>query len=727
MIPLRRLLRRWKTVGIVSLTILAVVLLVSTYLAIEPMPEDLLSPSNGIAKHTYLDRYGRRLNITYENDWNIHEVIRLHDIPEFLQNAFIQSEDKRFFSHHGVDWLARLNAAWQNLMAGRIVRGASTISEQVVRMLHPRPRSFWSRWVEGFEAMALEDQFSKVEILEFYLNQVPYKAQRRGIVQAANYYFGRDISTLNYKEMLALAVLVRSPRWLDPQKQIANLDRSVSDLVTRLDIADNTKETIDQQSLELHQSDISYDLSHFIRYANSNPLLQTGENGDIHTTIDLELQEKIQKILDNRLDRLEKYRVQNGAVLVVDHETNDILAWVVGYAGRQGKPFNKIDAVTTPRQPGSALKPLLYANAIRKGWTAATMLDDSPLEESVGLGMHTYHNYSRDHYGLISLREALGNSLNIPAVRAIQFVGPGEFLTFLYDLGVESLSGHPNVYGDGLALGNGELTLYELVQAYTVMARMGDFKPLSFIEGEHNQISGHRVLSEDIASLMADIMSDPAAREKEFGWDSVLNFPHQTAVKTGTSSDYRDAWSVGFNDRYTVGVWMGNLDYTEMNQVTGSSGPSFVLRSVFNELNKYREVKPLYLSHNLEKHQVCIETGMLADEQCESRDEWFISGTLPQENSQDIEEIRIRKPSKGLLLAMDPRIPDESEYFEFALTDIADVESVNWFINDKLVATTQKSTYLWPLSRGEFRTRAEVVITGHPQSEITETIEFKVN
>ncbi|WP_020407270.1 transglycosylase domain-containing protein [Hahella ganghwensis] len=710
-----------------TLSLSAIALIVGTYLSTQPIPENLYSPATETTKNTYMDRYGQRLNITYENDWNEHDLIRLHDIPEFLQNAFIQSEDKRFYSHGGVDWLARLNAAWQNLMAGRIVRGASTISEQVVRMLHPRPRSFWSRWVEGFEASDLEERFSKVEIFEFYLNQVPYKARRRGVVQAANYYFGRDISTLNDKEMLALAVLVRSPRWLDPEKQLANLDRSIDDLLTRLDLESNHLESIQALRLELHQNDIPYDLSHFIRYASTTASVQAMEKGSIHTTIDIELQEKVQQILDNRLDRLARYRVQNAAALVVDHETNEILAWTVGYAGKDKKAFNQIDTVTTPRQPGSALKPLVYASAIRKGWTAATMLDDSPQEESVGLGMHTYHNYSRDHYGPISLREALGNSLNIPAVRAIQFVGPGEFLTFLYDLGIESLSGHPNVYGDGLALGNGEVTLFELVQAYTVMARMGDFKPLSFIQGEHSQTTSYRVLSEDIASLIADIMSDPAAREKEFGWDSVLNFPHQTAVKTGTSSDYRDAWSVGFNDRYTVGVWMGNLDYTEMNEVTGSSGPSFVLRSVFNELNKHREVRPLYLSNNLEKQRVCIETGMPATDSCESRDEWFIRGTSPVATETASETVRIRKPSKGLLMAMDPRIPDDSEYFEFALNNIANVESVKWYINDELVATTSKPNYNWQLSKGEFRTKAEVTITGEAEPVVTEEVEYRVN
>jgi len=468
-------------------------------------------------------------------------------------------------------------------------------------------------------------------------------------------------------------------------------------------------------------------VQHFIAFVNKKTAALERDGQPIHTTIDLELQDTAQQIIDNRLRHLEHRHVGNGAALIIDHETNRILSWVVGYAGKKDKAFNQMDAVLTKRQPGSALKPLLYTNAFLHGWTAATTLDDSPLAEGVGLGMHTYHNYSRAHYGNISVREALGNSLNIPAVRAIQFVGPDAFLSFLRDLGVRSLAQHPNVYGDGLALGNGELTLYELVEAYTVLARMGDHKPLTALEGEHLQSNNRRIFSEDVASLVADIMSDPAAREKEFGWNSVLNFPHHSAVKTGTSSDYRDAWAIGFNDKYTVGVWMGNMDYSPMHEVTGSSGPALALRSIFNELNRNREARPLYLSENLIKYRICIDTGMFADAECEARDEWFISGTGPVAILASLGEVRMRKPSRGLSLAMDPRIPDDHEYFEFSLSDSHAVERVRWFVNEKLVATTTSPTYLWKLSRGKFSTYAEVLLVNDDQPVKTGTVQYQVN
>ncbi len=724
-----------RKIALVGALVAVLIVSLATYLSIQDFPSSLDKLVLVASKSTYVDRRGHSLNVTYENQWNIHDRLKIHDIPDFLQNALVQSEDKRFFSHNGIDWLARINALRQNILAGRVVRGASTITEQVVRMIHPRPRTIWSRWVEGFEAMVLEHHFGKLEILEFYLNQVPYKANRRGIIQAAHYYFDRDIHTLNEKEMLVLSVLVRSPRWLDPNQQPLNIERSIANLAERLfeeKLTTKQQEEITGQQLSLSQPDDSFNTQHFIEYANtkvqSDHQNREGTHSTVHTTIDSEIQYKTQRILDSRLTRLSQYNVRNGAVLVVNHETNEILSWVVGYAGKDNKPFNQINAVVVGRQPGSTLKPLLYASALTKGWTAATMLDDSPLEESVGLGMHTYHNYSRSHYGLVSLREALGNSLNIPAVKTIQFVGPENFLAFLSDVGVQSLTGHPNVYGDGLALGNGELTLFELVQAYTVIARMGDYKPLSFIEGDHLSNRNYQVVSDDVASLIADIMSDFSARDKEFGRDSVLNFPHQTAVKTGTSSDYRDAWAVGFDDKHTVGVWMGNLDYSEMHEVTGSTGPALVLRSLFNELNHNRDVRPLYFSDRLDKQRVCIETGEAENGNCDARDEWFIAGTHPQINTViPTTDIRIRKPGKGLMMAMDPRIPDEYEYFEFKLTDIANIKRVDWFVNDRLVGTTDNNAYQWKLAKGNFVGKAEVWLTGRDVPLVTEAVAYKVN
>jgi penicillin-binding protein 1C len=698
---------------------------------IKPFSNEIYTILQTPKKAVFLDRYAKPLNVTYENHWNVYNVVHIHEVPEFLKEAFLVSEDKNFYTHNGVDWLARIHAALQNISSLKVVRGASTITEQVVRMLHPRSRRVTSRWIEGFEAANLEEKFSKLEILEFYLNQIPYGGKRRGVVQAALYYFDRDISTLNEKEMLALAVLVRSPKWLDPYKNPTKLAKSVENLLQRMyehGLIDKVKlANIEQEKLDLKKPRLEVNAQQFIhfiseKYPNSSEL-------SIHTTLDAELQTTVQKILDTTLDGLKKEKVSNGAVLVVDHQTNEILAWVVGYATQKEKAFSQMNPVVIKRQPGSALKPFLYAKAIEKGWSAATLINDAPLEEGVGLGMHSYHNYSHLNYGDISLREALGNSLNIPAIKTIQFVGVKEFLELLHSFGITTLNQHPNLYGDGIALGNGEVTLYDLTQAYTVLARMGDFKRLSFLEGESTLTPTKRVFSEDIASLIADILSDPSARAKEFGYNSILNFPTQTAVKTGTSSDYRDAWAMGFNDKYTVGVWFGNLDYQSMNKITGSSGPAHVLRNVFHELNRNRQTHELFLSSNLIRKKICIKDAKPLHDNCEYRDELFIPSredVTVAEDQQLPEEIRFKKPSNGLLLASDPRILDRDEYFRFELTKIKNLDKVKWYLNNNWIATTSTNKYDWKLSQGKFQLKAQVWLQGNPQPFKTKTIEFVV-
>jgi penicillin-binding protein 1C len=707
------------------------------------MPEPPLLPTadnEKIVKQTFLDRHGRRLNITLQNQWNRTHQISLHDVPEFLVKAFIRAEDKRFFSHRGVDWTARLNALRQNILAGRAVRGASTITEQVVRMIQPHPRTLWNRWLEGFSAMHLERAHTKMEILEFYLNQVPYKTNRRGIVQAAEYYFDRTVSTLSPKEMLALAVLVRSPKWLDPGDHSENLERAVHRLASGLppDSMPFLGGHLEQKVCVRHPRP-NLNSRHFIAYVQDQ--MTTGGSGAapdgtnqlVHTSLSRDLQARCQNLMDQHLRRLARRNVRNGALLVVDHRAGEFLAWVVGNADIDNVPSSRINAVLARRQPGSALKPFIYALAMEKGWTAATLINDAPLEEGVGYGMHQYHNYSRSFYGPISLREALGNSLNIPAVKALQYVGGENFLAFLHTAGITSLSGHPNHYGDGIALGNGEVSLLEMVQAYTVLARGGVYRPLSRQAVRDAGSGSFRVMSAETASIINDILSDPAAREKEFGWGSILNLPYQTAVKTGTSSGYHDAWAFGYNDAFTVGVWLGNLDYAEMNNVSGSTGPAPVLRAVFHELNRNREPGPLFFSPNLVKKRICgnDKNGLPAQNNC--RDEWFAPGTRP--DTATFEEpaapVRFQKPSPGLLLAMDPRIPDESEFFEFSLSCPQEVANkighVTWIVNGKSIGFSQKPEFLWPVTKGAYTAEAVIHLTGENTPIRTKAVVFQVH
>jgi penicillin-binding protein 1C len=804
---------RRKILGFTVIILMGIGLFIwKTWADLLPLPESLTPDTSGLRKAQVLDRRGIPLSVTFQNPWNFHHLVPLHEIPPLLQQAFILAEDQRFYLHGGVDWKARMHALVQNLKAFRAVRGASTITEQVVRMLHPRPRTLWSRWLEGIEASRLEKRFSKATILEFYLNQVPYARQRRGVAQAAYDYFDRDLDTLSAAEMLALAVLVRAPSRLDLNRGTDQIQKPLIQLARRMYtaklISAEVYQNILQEKLDRGvrlsalTSTLPVQAGHFIQYIRHLDLPASRlQNGQLYTTLDASLQKRVQEILDQRLLTLRSQQVAHGAVLVVDHLSDQILAWVNGGTFWADTAGSQIDAILTPRQPGSTLKPFLYAMALEKGWTAATLIEDSPLAQPVGLGLHNFHNYSQRYYGLLRLRDALGNSLNIPAVRTIQFVGVQPFLERLHDLGFSSLTQPSDFYGEGLALGNGEVTLFELVQAYATLARGGVFRPLKVLLKDKGVRPyaltptefPRQVYSKEVSSLIADILSDPQARQLEFGDGHLLRFPVQTAVKTGTSTDYRDAWAIGFSYRYTVGVWMGNLDRRPMGTVTGSTGPALVLRGVFNELNRYEESRPLSRSPQLTPIKICRVSGQLATPNCPALLEWFepnkrpvklcpLHGIPSQELEKIVQEqeqnpledqevgrivqeqeqnpledqevkaqglaslplhkvkqemkqarnnpgpIYLLRPTPGLQLAMDPRIPDELEAFPFLLPEGIQAVKVDWIVDKQIVGSTSQGEhqFLWPLSRGIHKAQARVWLKDQTDPVETPEVEFVV-
>ncbi len=699
----------------------------AAYISIHSSPERLEPPFSAGRKLQVLDRNEAPLSLTFANGWNLSDQRPLHEVPPLLQRAILESEDKRFYEHSGVDWRARMHATLQNVRSGRVVRGASTITEQVVGMLHKRPRSMWSRFIEGLEATGLEKRFSKGEILEFYLNQIPYAAKRRGIAQAARHFWDRDLETLSAREQLALAVMIRAPERLDLYKDIARVNKGISLLADRLHqgsfLTHDEFRRVTEEQLSVRRGSLGVRADHFVRFVHSNV---TSDARRIVTTLNSPLQARIQSILDSRVADLREQQVSDGAALVVDNQNGEVIAWVNagGFSDSEG---SQIDAIITPRQPGSTLKPFVYALALSRGWSAATMIDDSPLAEGVGAGLHSYRNYSRSFYGPVTLREALGNSLNIPAIRAIHYTGTQDLLQLLLTLGFSSLSQPADFYGEGLALGNGEVTLYELVQAYATLAHRGIFRPLVTVRTPPpaaNMPNAHRVLSPEVSSLIGSILSDPHARRREFGAGGLLRFPVQTAIKTGTSTDYRDAWAVGYSENFTVGVWMGNLNRTSMHEITGSRGPALVLRSIFAELERSREAKPLFESSRLIRQTVCSLTGLKAQTSCLRVEERFVPGTEPSTEcsrhhnttnhsatsaTQDEQQrtLQIRIPTPNLHIAQDPRIPDEQEALAFEVSSNVPLRRLFWLIDGKQIGETagEVRRFLWKLHAGHHELR----------------------
>jgi penicillin-binding protein 1C len=710
-----------------------------------PLPESLHPLTLEKQRLRYLDRLGGPLSATFDNPLNLHDQLPLHQIPPLLLRAMVISEDRRFYHHSGADWLARGHAALQNLLALRRVRGASTISEQVVRILHPRPRTLWSRWLEGLEAAELERRFTKNDILEFYLNQVPFDRRRRGIVQAAHLYFGRAPSTLSPSEILMVTVLVRAPARLSKPERRDELQRAVRHLAIRLNLcqAESDPPCRDLIAALPLPGDLRLPVAadHFLRYLEKNPAsctLRAKDAALIRTTIDPSLQHATQRQLEQHLKNLRGSDVRNGAALVVDHHSDEILAWVSVAADTSNPSGAWLDGVTSPRQPGSTLKPFLYALALDQGWTAATLLDDSPLSGQVGDGLHPFRNFSRRHYGPLRLRQALGNSLNIPAIRTIRFTGVDSFLGQLQKAGMDSLNRAADYYGEGLALGNGEVTLLELVRGYTVLARGGLFRPLRpTLDEEPPGRARRQVFSPESASIIADILADPQARRLEFGDGSILRFPVETAVKTGTSTDHRDTWALGFSSRHTIGIWMGNLDGRSTLGLTGANGPALVLRAIFAELHRRGAQRPLWRSPRLQRHAVCADTGTMAAHDCATINELFSPGTAPltqgsfplhQSNqvmapsqATHLHQLRLIQPTPNLQLAMDPHIPDELEAYALRLAkhDLQGKGEVEWLINGAVVGNSpaDQNSFLWPLRRGTHLAQARL----HHREEMVES------
>jgi penicillin-binding protein 1C len=700
----------------------AAALAAATTACLRDFPDDLAALTGTVIKPQVLARDGTPLSYTLENAWNTTDVVPLAAVPALLQTAFIVAEDQHFYAHHGVDWPARLAALWLDARQWAAIRGASSITEQVVRMTHPRPRTIWSRWIEGFEAARLEKHLSKASILSFYLNQVPYANRRRGVVQAARLYFNRGLDTLSPGEQLTLAVLVRSPAGMDLRRNAPRADRAVEQLADRLQqrgaLTTALREQIRERPWVLDGSSAAFDASHFVSHVLTAGRAESAAI-QVRTTLDPHVQESAQQIVDAALHDLRRRHVHDAGALIIDHRHNEILGWVVGHsrgARRNGDDADSdgsaqgYDTVITPRQPGSTMKPLLYALALEKGWTAATMIDDAELSESVGGGQHTFHNYSHRHYGPLRLREALGNSLNIPAVKTLKFVGEDAFMDRLHRVGITSLVQHPDFYGEGLALGNGEVSLYEMAQAYTALARQGRYKPLTMLTDEAADRPVVTAFDPAIASLIGNILSDPDARMLEFGRG--LQFPVETAIKTGTSTDYHDAWAIAFDYRHTVAVWMGNLDGSGMDGVTGAIGPAMVLRSLFSELNRNQDTESLPRNATLIAARICRRDGRLADAVCESTTEWFLPGTLPPNEGAKSAAIaaqyRLLQPTAGLQVAHDPRIPNEFEALPMEIAPTPHLRKVDWYVDGTLAASTQTSRYPWSLQRGAHEIYAKI-------------------
>lgn len=628
------------------------------------------------------------------------EWTSLEAISPALIDAVIAAEDRRFREHAGIDWIA-VGGALRDAVTARRRRGASTISMQVAGLVVPdlrRPaagRTLRLKLEQAFAARALERAWSKDEILEAYLNLLTYRRELQGVGAASHLLAGKAPSGLSVPESFVLAALLPRPA-ATPEGVTARACARAAAHAPSIS-CDLIRETAGRLLARAARSDPAPHLApHVARLAAGRP----GEH--VVTTLDARLQGRAQAVLDRHLSDLGGRNVRDGAVLVASNATGEVLAYV-GSVG-QGSRSPHVDGVRAYRQAGSTLKPFLYGLALERRYlTAASLLDDSPIHLETMSGLYIPQNYDRDFKGPVSVRTALGNSLNVPAVRTLVLVGVDAFRDRLASLGYEGLTEDGSFYGFSLALGSVEVTLWEQVQAYRALARGGTAGALRLMP-EPSGSTEAIALPRDASFVIADILSDPAARTLTFGIDSHLDTPFWSAVKTGTSKDMRDNWCIGFSEAFTVGVWVGNFEGDSMHDVSGVTGAAPVWQDIMLALHAARRSRPPRAPPALTSARIEFEVAHDT-----SRAEWFLPGTAAASKVRVVRATppaRISSPANGVVIALDPDIPQSAQRVPLGAAHAT--AGMMLRLNGKLVGSAHAGI-LWAPQRGSYRLALEDV------------------
>lgn len=571
-----------------------------------------------------LDRDGARLAHRRASDGRKARSLPLADFGEKLPLALIAAEDRRFSSHFGVDPLALARAGFDSARAGRVVSGASTLTQQLARTLGGSERSLSGKLDVMATALRIEASLDKDAILEAYLNHVEFGPNLRGAEAASLHYFQKPARELSLAEAAALAGMPRGPSLYDPHRRPELLLRRRDRVLDRMANAGFASEEetgrAKGEPLALSPRSRRFAAPHFVQSlvslgagtcAASPP--RASHRGTLRTTLLGELQLEVQTAVEDTVAGLSSEHVTSAAVVVLDNPTGEILAYV-GSPGLDAA-LGHNDGVRALRQPGSTLKPFVYALALeRLGMSPSTLLPDVELSFPTADGSRwTPRNYDRRFHGPVLLRDALGSSLNVPAVHVADRLGAGALLERLRKLGLCSLDREPAHYGLGLALGDGEVRLIELANAYATLARGGVWRPVRAVlerEGDDRDAEpSRRVYSRETAELVTHMLSDARARDAAFGSQTAFDLPFQVAAKTGTSKGYRDNLAVGYTPEVTVAVWVGNFDGSAMRGVSGITGAAPLFARTITAAARFREPTPFAPPHGAEATTVCTVSG----------------------------------------------------------------------------------------------------------------------
>jgi len=675
-----------------------------------------------------LDRHGELLQRQRSNlQVRRGQWVALTDVSPALRSALVFSEDKRFYQHSGIDWQAVPAAAWANLF-NHTTRGASTLTMQLAALLDEDlqrksgGRSVLQKIQQSVSAEWLEQRLRKDQILEAYLNLVPFRGELVGIDALSQTLFGKAAHGLDAREAALAAALVRAPNARPAQvaqracavlrevpgpmaaRTRSHANPAVADPCLGLDLF--TAASLQRRDYPAAEGIAPHLARLAVSAVSARQPASASAPASIRTTLHAPLQRFAQQTLQQHLRELRARHVEDGALVVLDNASGQVLAWV-GSSGELSAAA-EVDGVTALRQPGSTLKPFLYAQALaERRLTAASLLEDSNAQIQTGAGLYIPQNYDRRFKGWVSVRTALASSLNVPAVRTLVLLGPDAFGRQLQRFGLP-LKEAGDYYGYSLALGSAEVSLLALSNAYRTLANGGRAGPLQWLSGDRRGAasplggSARQAIDAGAAFIVSDILADPLARAPTFGLDSVLSTHFWSAVKTGTSKDMRDNWALGYSQHYTVGVWVGNASGAPMWDVSGTSGAAPIWAAVMRYLHERQPSHAPRPPPGVLRSQTHFAAQAGPPSLEASREEWFLAGTQQARfaldsgaNSADQTSAhgQIVSPTQGSIVALDPDIPATHQRLSLR----ARGSHLRWRIDGKWLAHGSQVQWLpWP-------------------------------
>ncbi len=621
----------------------APLLVVLAWLALAATPDPALE---GFLRRPYsltiTDRTGVPLQTLPLADGLWREHAELEMFPAPLVSIFQSSEDERFYAHPGIDPVSLVRAVFQNARAGRIVSGGSTITMQLARLVAPHSAGTAGKVSELFHAVWLETKLSKRDIIELWLNNIPFGSQIEGVASASRRIFSVPVSELSTEQMLLLAVIPRRPAWYDPRENPDRASQAALQLAERIGVAVDNRAV--QAAAESVAAPAPVALAaaattpsaseapaasgrpgpsvapHFVRYVAMRLSDEDRSRGSpVRTTLDPDVQRALEAAIRARIASADRFRIGNGAGIAIDIRNGEILGYVGSADFSDSERSGQIDGVRIARQPGSTLKPFLYALALENGFSAATILPDVPTEFG-GREIYVPENFNRRFNGPVRLRTALASSLNVPAVYTIERLGVAAFASQLVNLGFETIADQMDTVGTGLALGNAEVRLLELARAFTVFVRNGSLPELRWTLPADESLPApdpaapRTVMAASTAGIIRSILSDRLARVPGFGTTSVLDTSFEAMFKTGTSSQFNNIWALGSTSTMTVAIWMGNFGGETVIGAPGSSLPAAAVIEVLGLFADDGSTLPEPVGvHVLD---ICASSGMRATEHC---------------------------------------------------------------------------------------------------------------